>query len=359
MKTSERCKGAITVEAAVILPFFIIAVMSFAFILKIYYTHEIVQNALSGACRQMSVYSLLYYKTNAEEVISGIEKLSGSQAVRDKLGENWLTSNIQEAGKDATDYLRVQLALIPAAKHLFSKQLEAGSNNGVEEKLSGLNVVDGFNGLDFSGSKMLADGKSVDIAVSYEMKFPFLSGLLPGVKIRQTASACIWAGEEGVEALTGKDEICQSVWDMTNIKRGLEIRKRQGANLPFNFSTVAKFENGTATSIKSLNIDEPYYKDTVNLEKKVIGYLNKLEEFNGGTCGGVSISSSEISKKEMILVIPETDITPGQHAVIDKCILIARNKGITLSPIRAYGKKGSGATSTETVNTEGNRTEND
>lgn len=359
MKRNRFRKGAITVEAAVILPFFIIGVMSFAFILKIYFTHEIMQNALAGACRQMGVYGLLYYKTNAEEVIGGIEKFSSSNTVEDTLGDNWLASSIREAGKDVTDRVRAQVALIPAARLLVGNQLEACFNTAVEKGLLGLNIEDGFEGLDFSESRMLADGRSIDISVGYKMRFPFLSGLLPGVKIRQTSSVCIWAGEEGVGGSGDEEENNKSVWDMTNLKRGQEIRKLQGANLPFNFPTVAKYGNGTVTSIKSLNIEEAYYKDPVNLEKKITSYINKLKEFNGGTCGEVSIRSSDIFRKELLLIIPEIELVSNQQSVIDKCIGLAESRGITLKPVKAYGKQGSGGTKADTGESGEKKAEND
>jgi hypothetical protein len=337
-------KGSITVEAAVMLPFFIITIMAFVFIMKVYYTYEIMQNALTGACKEMSVYGLLYYKTNAEELISAIEKAGRSDTVSDTLGNNWLTSSIQKAGKDATDYTRTQLALIPAAKLLVNKNLEESFGLEVDEGLRRLNITNGFQGMAFSESKMLADGKSIDISVCYEIRFPFLSNILPGVKVRQSASSCIWAGENGVAAEAGEDEKEAGIWDMTNMKRGQEIRKLQGANLPFNFPTVAKFENGTVTSIKSLNIDEVYYQNSVNLKQKIIGYINKLEEFNGDTCGTVSISRSEIYKKELLLIIPETELNMSQQSVINECILLAGRKGISLNIVKAYGKQGAGVT---------------
>mgnify|MGYP000975478715 CR=1 FL=1 len=357
LKAAE--KGSITVEAAIMLPLFIIAIMVFAFILKVYYVNEIVQNAITGASRQMSVYSLIYYKTNAEEVLGSLEKFSSSDTVSNTLGDNVLTSIIQEAGKEANDYVRAQLALVPAAKLIIRNQLQTENYKDIDKRLSGLNIAEGFNGFDFSDCKMLADGRSIDITVSYTMKFPFLSELLPGIKLKQTASACIWAGEEGVGNSIGDEEDNVSVWDMTNLKRGQEIRKRQGANLPFNFPTIAKFENGTATSIKSLNIDEPYYKNALNLEKKITGYINKLEEFEGGTGGGVSINSWEISNKVLILVIPETELTHVQQSVLDKCISAAKSKGITLKPVKAYGRMGQGGNQSNEKNTDkGNIGEN-
>ncbi len=335
-------KGSITLEAAIFLPVFIITIMTFIFIIKIYYTNEIMQQAITGACNEMSVYSLLYYETNAEEIIGGLEKFTNSDKVSDKLGDTFLTSLVQQMGKDATDYIRAQVVLVPIAKVLVKKNLEVSYYSDVDERLKGLNLKDGFDGIDFTSSRMLADDKSIDIVVSYEMKFPFLSQLFPGIKITQTASTCIWAGENGVreaeEETEEKDEA--SVWDMNNLERGREIRKLQDANLPYNFPTIASFKNGRATSIKSLNIDEAYYKNSSNLKKKLMLYIDKLEEFEGGKSSTVTIEGSQIRTKELRLVIPETELSANQQNTIDECIRIAKSKGIELKVIKAYGKEG-------------------
>jgi len=341
LKNNFFCKkGSITVEAAVLLPFFIIAIMSFVFIIKVYYTNEIVQHAISGACNEMSVYSLLYYETNAEEIVGSIERFSNSEKVSEVLGDTWIKSIAAQLGKDATDYVRAQVALVPITKVLVKKNLEVSYYNDVDNRLKALNLKDGFSGIDFTGSRMLADGKSIDIVASYELSFPFLTQLFPGIKIKQMASTCIWAGEDGINTAEEDDlDTDASVWDMNNIKRGREIRKLQGANLPFNFPTIANFQNGAATSIKSLNIDKVYYQNSRNLKLKLISNINKLEEFNGGKSSTLTIESYEILRKELILVIPETQLLPSQQQTINECIQIARSKGIDLKLIKAYGKE--------------------
>ncbi|MHB8062061.1 MAG: TadE family protein, partial [Ruminiclostridium sp.] len=214
-KVNLNTRGSITVEAAILLPFFIIAIMAFVFIIKVYYTNEIVQHAITGACNEISVYSLLYYETNADEVISGIERFSNSQKVNDVLGDTMITSLVQKLSKDATDYVRAQVALVPITKVLVRKNLDVSYFNNVDDRLKSLNLKDGFAGIDFTSSRMLADGKSIDIVASYEMRFPFLAQLLPGVKITQMASACVWAGENGVKM--AEDEAPDegaSIWNM-------------------------------------------------------------------------------------------------------------------------------------------------
>ena len=333
-------KGSVTVEAAITLPIFIIAFIVFVFIIKVYYVNEIVQHAITGACSEMSAYSLLYYETNADEVISALEKVCNSNKVSESLGDNSFRSYIRTLGKDAADYIRAQSVLIPLTKLLVKRNLEVSYNNDVNARLKSLHLKDGFESLDFSDSRMLADGKSIDIAVSYNISFPFASNLFSGVKITQTASACVWAGEEGIN---NKDDET-GIWNLGNISRGRKIRELQGANLPYFFPAIAIFQNGTATSIKSLNVDKAYYQDSSNLKKKLLLYIDKLEAFEGGKCSGITVESSTIYKKELRLIIPETDLHANQQQTIDECILIARSKGIYMNVIKAYGKGGTGQT---------------
>lgn len=335
----SSCKGAITVEAAISLPLFIIAIITFVFIIKVYYTHEIIQQAITGACNEMSLYTLLYYETNAEDLIEGIEKF-GTSEISNMFGDNDITAFVRQKGGEAADYIRAQIALVPVTKALVKKNLETDYYDEPDDRLKGLHMKDGFGGINFAGSRMLADGRSIDISAEYEITLPFLSQVFPGIRITQTASSCVWAGEEGVKNYDEDDNGQEAgIWDMSNIKRGQEIRKLQGANLPYNFPVIARFENGTASSIKSLNIDKDYYKDTKNLKIKLVSYINKLDEFEGGSNGKVTVGKYQIIKKELVLVIPETQVLSNQQQILDECSQIAQSKGISLKIIKAYGRE--------------------
>lgn len=334
----QNCRGSITVEAAILLPIFIAAIMTFVFIIKVYYVHEIVQQAITSACDEMSLYSLLYYETNADELISSLEKFTNPQNADKNSGNTWIAPIVEQLGKDASDYARAQMVLVPISKILVKKNLEVSYFGNVDNRLRLLNLKDGFEGIDFSYSRMLADDISIDIIISYKMSFPFLKEFMPDIKITQMASSCVWAGEAGVKN-SGEEAEATCVWNMSNINRGREIRKLQGANLPFNFPTIAIFNNGTVTSIKSLNIDEAYYKNANNLKKQLLLYINKLEEFEGGESGEITIENWQVYKKELRLIIPETELMANQQQTINECIQVARKKGIDLVIIKAYGKE--------------------
>ncbi|PYG88520.1 hypothetical protein LY28_01369 [Ruminiclostridium sufflavum DSM 19573] len=331
------CRGSITIEAAIILPVFIAAFITFVFIVKVYYTHEIIQQAILGACNEISLYGLLYYETDADELVGYLEKICNSQKVSETFGDSSLSSIIGQIGKDTTDYIRAQAVLLPVLKALVEENLEVSRIDTVNDRLRWLNLKNGFSGLDFSESRMLADGKSIDLIVSYEMVFPFLTQFLPEIHLRQMASSCIWAGEEGVKRAEEKTDGA-GIWDMSNINRGREIRKLQGANLPFSFPTIAIFSNGKAVSIKSLNTEEAYYKSSDNLKKKLLMYIDKLEKFEGGKSSEITIEGMQVCIRELRLIIPEAELLSNQQQAINECIKTAQGKGINLKVIKAYGR---------------------
>ena len=340
---TTRFRGAITVEAAIVLPVIILLIVFFSFLIKLYYTYEVMQQAISEASKSMGVYSLLYYNTNAEELIGGIEEFCSSDQVSKLIGNPELEGLVAQFGSDINDYVRAQVVLVPFAKILIKQNILGKQYNDVDKRLSSLGIVNGFKGIDFSKSRMLADGQSIDIVAQYSIQFPFLSQVLPPFEIEQNASSCAWGGAEGIDtegSQTDDNENPNSVWDKDKIERGQEIRQLEGANLPSKFPTIAKLQNGTAISIKSMNIDEKYYQKGSNIKTKLKQYIDKLAQFNGGKSGGTTVSTSDFSRRELVLVIPETNITTSQRLALEECKTIAAQKGITLTIKKAYGKEG-------------------
>ncbi len=75
------------------------------------------------------------------------------------------------------------------------------------------------------------------------------------------------------------------VWEKSVHDRGLEIEQRLGGNLPDGFPTVDKWSNGTATSIKSVDLKAPTYQDSSSLQRVLNGYVDKVADFRGWLSG--------------------------------------------------------------------------
>ena len=133
-----------------------------------------------------------------------------------------------------------------------------------------------------------------------------------------------------------KDESTDSVWDQENFERGIALRNEFGGNLPANYPVIGRFEEGEATSIKSIDTTAPYYMVKANLNKKLKGYINDLSDFEGQNYGGISIEAGEIKKKSLIIVIPENGTADCREWIADM-ISYAKERGVDLN-IEEFGE---------------------
>jgi hypothetical protein len=77
-------------------------------------------------------------------------------------------------------------------------------------------------------------------------------------------------------------------WSLPPTPRGLAIEEQLGGNLPPSFPTIDSFNDGMATSIKSVDLSASSYQNLNTLTSKLNGYVNQVAGFNGATFDGVS-----------------------------------------------------------------------
>lgn len=101
----------------------------------------------------------------------------------------------------------------------------------------------------------------------------------------------------------------QSIWNTNPLKRGVEIENLVGRSpdLVDNFPVIDRFDNGVATSIKSIDLFSKTYQNTGTLIKTVQGYVNSVANWQGTSqqgWGGVTITNQMIQARQLILAIP-------------------------------------------------------
>ncbi len=130
-----------------------------------------------------------------------------------------------------------------------------------------------------------------------------------------------------------------SVWMMSNFERGIRLRSVYGANLPATYPTIAIWSNGTATSIKSIDLTAPEYSQEGSLTRKVRGYIMALAHFQGTPNGfgksDIVITPEDIISRQIIIVIPENS-PPNVYNELEDCIAIASENDV-LVRISRYG----------------------
>lgn len=103
-----------------------------------------------------------------------------------------------------------------------------------------------------------------------------------------------------------------------------------GGNLPRSFPTIDRFENGLATSIKSIDLSAPTYQSSTALTSRLTGYVDKVAGFNGATFDGVAVRSSDIAARGLDIAIPPGPVSAAQQAVLDQIVSYGATKGVAV-----------------------------
>lgn len=137
------------------------------------------------------------------------------------------------------------------------------SNSDADTALEKMGVVDGLEGLDFRMSSFLADNRSINIVLIYQVKIKGFGLFDQFFTIKQTASTAAWTS--GVTLEEAYDT--QSIWSKDNFERGKEfVAEIKGENpLQAVKSGVGidLYNQGTNTftSVHSVNIFSASYSD--------------------------------------------------------------------------------------------------
>jgi hypothetical protein len=143
--------------------------------------------------------------------------------------------------------------------------------------------------------------------------------------------------EEAATATSAKaTEAASEFWNLGWAARGQKIEDavtadmqgiRTGASYP-----VIDFlgEDGTATSIKSIDLNGATYQEATRLTYRINDYVRKLANFDGANYGKTAITAEDITNRVLHVVVPKGSVTDVQKEAIDAAINRAKNIGITL-----------------------------
>jgi filamentous hemagglutinin len=165
------------------------------------------------------------------------------------------------------------------------------------------------------------------------------ASIVGGVGIARTLGVATIAGTGGGACADGDctNEV-QSVWRLDPFSRGRDIEQVLGRspNLAQNFPVIDRFENGVATSIKSIDLGASSYQNTAVLGRAVQRYINTLANWQGQRTlwGGVTIRQNQITSRVVELAIPGSNGTPEQLDVLTQMQNYATSVGIRLDIIR-------------------------
>ncbi|GAA0998349.1 hypothetical protein GCM10009555_097450 [Acrocarpospora macrocephala] len=134
-----------------------------------------------------------------------------------------------------------------------------------------------------------------------------------------------------------KDILCSAVgrsksdWALKPFDRGFSIEAKLGGNLPAAFKTIDKWENGIATSIKSLDTRLKTYQSAAAIRSKVKAYIDSVAGFNGGSRGGVVITRNQIRGRALELAVPKGAVTAAQWTELNAMVTYGTTKNVVVT----------------------------
>jgi len=126
----------------------------------------------------------------------------------------------------------------------------------------------------------------------------------------------------------------QSVWPSNPFQRGVTIENMLGRSsfLSQNFPVIDRFENGVATSIKSINLNSSSYQNVDTLQNTVRGYVTTLANWQGANWAGYEVRAGQIQGREVLLAIPP-GASEAQMNVLQQLQKWATTVGVTLNTV--------------------------
>jgi hypothetical protein len=124
-----------------------------------------------------------------------------------------------------------------------------------------------------------------------------------------------------------------NVWLLNDLLRGRIAEVVHGRTLPFGFPKIDRFVNGIATSIKSINLNAPYYRDAKALYYTLRNQINRVVDFIGARHASVKIEEHQIMGRALDVLVPHTG-SVAQKSAIKQAIEYGAQQGVTVNIIR-------------------------
>ncbi len=304
MKRLGNAEGSITVETAILLPVLLVVLLFGCVCITFYMQYFQVQQCFYSTAEIMTDYAYIYH----EKTISKLTT-QWKAAIQEETDSFWadfmsgIPKELQELF-DVQSYLRAyendlldqaeSQIYVPIAWSVFQYHLQEAE------------LADRVSAVNFSGSNFFLEGSEILLDLTCELPFPLPFIWKNAVQVHYRIRVNGW-----VNGIGGTQMETDEIWEADNFTRGKYIRSLYGGNLPENFPVIAKFEDGRATMIKSVDFRKETYQIEGALSNNVITMLETLYLYQGqSTPYGseqIVILPTQIQEKELLLVIPAAE----------------------------------------------------
>lgn len=181
MKQKKSQKGSITLETAIILPIFFFMFMAVIGIFRVVVaqnqmTHVLVQTTKSMA---LDAYLADSVGTGDNEIYKDLVSLVLKVESNIGADEYFVSSDKWYDGGNADS----------VAKKRFIGYLSGGDTEAAQEKLEGIGIVDGLDGVKFQTA---VNGEEFSVTISYEIQYWFDMFGMGKIPMNQTLTSRLW-----------------------------------------------------------------------------------------------------------------------------------------------------------------------
>jgi hypothetical protein len=378
----KRINGSATVEAAVVLPFFLMFILSMVYIIRIFYTYNTVQNALAEVGRKIGNMSYFYHMTGMKDFSDQLSTMANEAgtALQEQqntvinafrsfneaiTGDSEETITVDDIGSllnsadnitnnfsQVTDMVNLIVEDPKAELHMFmtifanklnygitnnlvcliakgslGTELKKRVKNGNGDAALALGIKDGLEGISFENSSIFGDSESLELVVEYKIKAPVPFGLIPELKLSNRVKIIAWTGGRGktvkVKEIKAEEENeSASIWtQMDSDKRYCD------RGLEIEKLHVAKIKNKNGITATPTSSDYPV------IDAYILDYREKtielydiftLNPFMKTYTERPSAIKSEIKKHGKRLLEVETPdfIDTGKFKTINRIVIV-------------------------------------
>ncbi len=319
-----RNKGSATIEAAIILPLLISVLLILASVIQCFIALNCINSALCKTADFMSENACIYHEKGIKELENKLLEAIGNKLDITSFSEPLKFLNIRGVFEETDD-----LVYQCMAKELFKYYLN-------KDELYNKGFIK-FNDISFSGSYFFRGNENINLIVKCKMKLPIPlpEKILKGYVIQSKIKVRGWINGDDPLYKGKKGSDVTNVWSLNNFERGVIIREKFGGNLPLNHPVIACFREGKASMIKSLDHTADTYQSAMTFKLSIQAMINILSGFTGTE----TIKPEDILKRELILVLPENELSPDQKSVLDELLSECKVKNIVLTIHRYQVKK--------------------
>lgn len=304
MKRLGNAEGSITVETAILLPVLLMVLLFGCVCISFYMQYFQVQQCFYNTAETMTDYAYIYHEKTISQLTAQWKAVIREET--DAFWEDFMSgipkelqelfdvqSYISAYENDLLDQAESQI-YVPIAWRVFQYHLREAE------------LADQVSAVNFSGSAFFWEGSEILLDLTCELPFSLPFVWKDTLQVHYRIRVNGW-----VNGIGGKQMETDEIWEADNFTRGKYIRSLYGGNLPDNFPVIAKFEDGRATMIKSVDFRKETYQVEGALSANVIAMLETLYRYQGqSTPYGteqIVIFPAQIQEKELFLVVPNTE----------------------------------------------------